>query len=615
MSKTGANASRTARLLEAFHEESTNATSKDLRLLLRLGPFLGPYRRALWLSVVATLATAAFALARPKVMMATIDDGVMAKDPAVLVRGGLWVMGLVLLEQVLVYVQTWTTQLAGASAMGDLREKLFAHLHRLRLGFFDQQPVGRLVTRVTNDVDAITELFASGALAALGDLVRLVGIIVAMLLLDARLALYAFAAVPPVVLLLNWVRGRSRDAYRTIRGKTARLNAMLNEQLVGVSVVQAFGREAAAQAEFDEVNAGFRDANIKSLRYEAIQDAAIESVAAVCLAIVVVSLGHHPSTFGTLVAFNAYLLLFFEPISALAQRYTLLQSALAGCERVFGLLDVDQFDLPPAPASPAGRQLDGPSGALVVLPPQREEAPLPLLSFRGVTFAYRKAQPVLADFSLEIAQGEKVALVGPTGSGKTTVTALLLGLYPIEAGEILIAGRSTRDMSRNDLRQHFAVVPQEPTLFPGTVASNVAAGAEVDERKVTQILDRLGALELFAQRPQGIHAAVSEQGSNFSAGERQLLAFARALYRDAPVLILDEATASVDPDTERRLQRALVPLLEGRTALVIAHRLSTIRSADRILVLQRGVIVEQGRHEQLLGAGGLYARLHALQHR
>jgi ATP-binding cassette subfamily B protein len=460
---------------------------------------------------------------------------------------------------------------------------------------------------------------------AVGDLVRLAGIIILMVTLEPRLAALTFVGLPPVAVLLVVLRRYYRDAFREIRAKTARMNATMNEQVAGITVVQSFRREGAAQREFDEINGAYRDANIRAIKYEAMQDAAIDCIAAICIASMMVYVGYAPVSFGTLVAFNVYVFQFFEPISTLSQRYTLLQSALAGAERIFGLMDVrGEEDAPRTSAASSAAR----SSAAAPAPTQSPLASNPAghgaavtsavtsaLAFEHVTFRYKPGRAVLEDVDFSVARGEKVALVGPTGSGKSTITALLLRLYDVRDGEgrVTVAGRDVRDYERHDLRTRFSVVPQDVFLFPGSLASNVAFSEHPDEARVKEVLERIGALDLFQRRPDGVRAKVTERGSNFSAGERQLIAFARALYRDSDVLILDEATASVDSDTEARLQRALETLLTDRTAIVIAHRLATIRKADRILVLKQGHIVEQGDHEALLAHGGLYARLHALQ--
>jgi len=591
---TGDARRRTERIIAAFHDEERFAHGFDRRLIGQIWRFLAPHRRLIGLSLAVLLVTSGLSLLRPLVMMRGIDEAVLKGDRAALLEIALVFAGLLLSEQLLGFIHMYAMQVVGARAMADLRRHVFTFLHGRRLAFFDRQLVGRLVSRVTNDVDAILEAFASGAVNGIGDVLRLFGIVVLMVSLDWRLSLIGFIAVPPVGLFVWLIRRPMREAMREIRARTSRMNAIMNEQVTGMSLIQAYGRQRAAQRDFDDTNVAYRVANVKSIKWESIQDATIDMVGSVCLASIIVALGYRPVSFGTVVAFSAYLTQFFEPISLLAQRYTLVQGAMTGAERVFSLLGTDEADAQPkAGAAPGDASL--------------------AMSFEGVTFSYKAGTPVLNDVSIDVRRGERVALVGPTGSGKTTLTALLLRLYDAERGVVRVGGDDVVTLDRHELRRRFAVVPQDVLLFPGTIAENVAAGVEPDRDRVRDVLGRIGALDLFLAREGGVDAEVGEHGNNFSAGERQLIAFARALYRDAPILILDEATASIDSDTEARLQRALEELLKGRTALVIAHRLSTIRSADRILVMRAGRLVEQGTHDDLIKRDGLYSKLHELQ--
>jgi len=530
-----------------------------------------------------------------------------ARDSARLWRDGAGLAMILVVTQTLTYVQMYTMQVAGARAMADLRVGIFDFFQKLRLRYYDRTPVGRLVTRATNDVDAVSELFASGALNAMGDVVALVGIVAVMIALDWRLSLVSFLALPVVGAIVNYVRKRSRAAYRDVRARTARLNAFLNEQVNGISVVQAFVRERAMSAEFDGINLEYRDANKRAIYYEALLDAAIEMVSTLCIASILWFSGlrrvaDHRITFALLVTFTQYIRQFFEPVSLLSQRYTLLQSAMSGAERIFQLLDekdVAPDALPAEACSPSG-------------PP--DEA----IALEHVDFEYKPGVPVLRDVGLVARHGERIALVGATGAGKTTVASLLLRLYEPQGGVVRVLGRDVRSYDPRALRRLFSVVPQDVYLFSGTVLSNIAIADEAPDRgRAEEALRRIGALDLFRRRGGGVDALdvrVDERGQNFSAGERQLLAFARAIYRAAPLLVLDEATASVDSDTEARLQRALEEAIRGRTALVIAHRLSTIRAADRIVVFHKGRVVETGSHDDLVEHGGVYAKLYRMQY-
>lgn len=588
--------------LRAFHEESSLGKAYDGRLLRRLWPFVRPHRKILAFSLFALLIQTALQLVQP-LLMGDVVTRAAEKDAAGLMRNGLALAGLLVGIQLLTFLQTYTMQLAGARAMADLRAAVFDFYQRLTLRYFDRTPIGRLVTRSTNDVDSVGEIFSSGVLNAAGDLLSLAGIVVMMLILDWRLSLITFATMPVVGLLVDFMRRRSRTAFREIRAKTARINAFLSEQVTGIAVVQAFAREAEMAAEHDEINVSYRDATKRAVYYEAVLDAAIELISTLSLASILwwagfQRLGANPVDFALVVTFTQYVRQFFQPVSMLSNRYTVLQSSMAGAERVFGLLDEKDL-IPPSR-----------SGLHVAAEERTDEA----IALEDVSFSYKPGVPVLRGVNLSAKRGEKLALVGATGAGKTTVSSLLLRLYEIDSGAVRVLGRDVRSYGDQELRQLFSVVPQDVFLFSGTVLSNIAmTDATPDRVKAERALEKIGALELFLRREGGLDAPVDERGSNFSAGEAQLLAFARAVYRDAPLLILDEATASIDSDTEARLQMALDAVMEDRTSIIIAHRLSTIRAADRIAVFHKGQVVEVGKHEELLAKGGTYAALYRLQ--
>lgn len=591
--------------LRRFHEEEDLERVYDLRMMLRLWPLVRPHRAYLYGSVVLLLLMAGFGLARPLVMKAALEGIQTPEGAARLSYYGFILAGVILVEQVLAFPQLYWIQLAGARAMATLRSEVFAFLHTRSLAFFDRTPIGRLVTRVTNDVDAMGEMFASGALNAIGDLVRLLAIVVIMLVIDWRMSLFAFAVLPPVALLVNWTRKRMRVVYREVRAKTARMNASINEQVNGVGVVQAYAREKKNQDAFDDINATYREANMRAILLEALLDASIEMVSSICVAAILWYAGARAVSpgvdFATLFTFVAYIEQFFMPVRNLAARYTQIQSALAGAERVFELLASEDED--------ANLEVNSQAEA-VDWPEDGADA----FAFDDVTFSYKSGTPVLRGLRIAARRGETIALVGPTGSGKSTIASLLLRLYEVDEGAVSVFGRDVRELDRTALRRQFAVVPQDVFLFPGSVLDNIAAGdAKPDRERATAVLQRIGAKSIFASREGGIDAKVMERGSNFSAGERQLIAFARALYRDPPLLILDEPTASIDSDTEAELKRAMDVAMKGRTALIIAHRLSTIRNADRIICLHQGAVIEQGTHDELLATGGVYAKLHRLQ--
>lgn len=595
--KTGAEAER------AFHEEETFGKAYDARLMRRLWPYVRPYAWGVVVSLLLMPAASVLQVWQPRLLKKIIDDGIGHNDVMIVQRTAALLGALMLSEYVVRFALSYLLQVAGQGTMYDLRQDVFAFLQRQRMAFFDRQPIGRLVTRVTNDVDALGELFASGAVTAIGDFFTLAAIVASMLAFSVKLSLYTFLAVPPLVLAVDYFRRRAREAFRAIRTKTARMNAYLNEQVIGVQVVQAYGQESRCQSEFREINTAYKDANLLSIRYDALLFAVVEMFASVCTATLLfvgarsLGLGAPAATIGELVAFVYYIQRFFEPLRDLSSKFTVMQSAMAGAERIFGLLDKPEPDAPERSVSAVDRV----EGA-------------PAVAFRDVEFRYKEDRPTLKAVSFEVARGQTVALVGATGAGKTTVISVLQRLYEVSSGEVLIDGVDVRDLPREKLRRRFVVVPQDAVLFPGTVLENIALGDDKpDEAMAQRVADSIGLGAMLSRRGEGLATTISDRGQDLSVGERQLIALARALYRDPEILILDEATSSMDSESEAVVQGAIGEALRGRTAIVIAHRLSTIRRADQILVFHHGTIVERGTHESLLSEGGVYAKLHRLQ--
>lgn len=598
---------RTEEILRTFHEEQAVETKTDFRLLKRLVPYVKKHLTLFIVGTVLLPASALASLVQPLLMKQAIDAAIVTHDAARLLFVTQLFVVAIGVEFVARFVQIYALQLAGQRAVSDLRRDAFLHAQTLRMSYFDRTPVGKVVTRVTNDIDALGELFASGAFTAIADILMLVGIVGFMLALDWHLSLIALASIPPLFVIIEILRRKMRVAFREIRARTSQLNAFLSEQVQGVAVVQAFGREDESASDYRRINDDYRRANHKSIRYDALLYSIVEAIAAACIALVLFYAGVRAGIIadpdqavlyvGTVVAVYEYIQRFFIPIRDLSTKYTIIQQSLAAAERVFGLLDIDEKDAPTG---------------LPIEPARSGDA---LVEFRDVSFHYRPQEPVLKNVSFEIARGETVAIVGATGAGKTTITALLLRLYERTSGGVYFEGRDVRAWDAGDLRAQFAVVPQDVFLFAGTVLENVAIGDEApDATRALDALERVGAVELLGTRGGDLLSArVDERGGNFSAGEKQLLAFARALYRNPSFLVLDEATASVDSATESRLQLAVEELLRERTAIVIAHRLSTIRKASRILVFHHGELMENGSHTELLAQGGLYARLYDLQ--
>jgi ATP-binding cassette subfamily B protein len=489
--------------------------------------------------------------------------------------------------------------LMGQYIMYDLRKEIFGHLQKLDIQYFDRHPVGRLMTRVTTDVDALNEMFTAGFVAIFGDIFVLLGIVGVLFWMNWRMALVLFSITPLILLVSVWFRRGARVTYRQVRVRIAAINAFLQEHISGMSTVQLFNREEKEREKFDGLNARHRDANIDSIFYYAVFYPLIELIETVGIALIVWYGGgavmRGTLSIGALIAFFTYAQRFYEPISDLSEKYNILQAAMAASERVFKLLDTE------VRIKDEGLQ---------------EARHIDSIEFKNVWFAYNDEEWVLKDVSFRVDRGERVALVGHTGAGKTTVTALLLRFYEPQRGEILINGVDIRRYTLDSLRALFAIVQQDFFLFTGNVAQNISLGdPEITADAVRQAAVRVQADRFISRLPQQYQSEVRERGAGFSVGEKQLLSFARALAFNPPVLVLDEATSSIDTETEVLIQEAIRTLMEGRTSLVIAHRLSTIRSADSILVFHHGEIRERGTHDELMHIDGLYRKLYEIQYR
>ena len=586
-----------------MHEEEVLGKAYDARLMRRLLVYLRPYWRSVLLALVAILGSAALQLLPPWLTLQVIDVYIPAGDVAGLTLIGAIFIAVLVGEFTLEFLQTTTLQMTGQRIMFDLRMQIYEHLQRLDVKFFDRNPVGRLMTRVTTDVDALNELFTAGVVSVFGDVFTLTGIMAAMLILDWRLALVAFAVMPLIVLVTHWFRVNVRDTYRDVRIWIARINSFLQEHITGMATVQLFRREQRSFDDFNAVNLEHMRSNVRSIFYYAVFYPAIEIIAALATALLIWFGGGRvlddTLTLGTLVAFIQYSQRFFRPIQDLSEKFNVLQGAMASSERIFQLLDT-------APGAP-GRTQPHPAA------PGRTE-PHPTLAFEHVWFAYNDEDWVLRDVSFTVNPGERIGIVGATGAGKTTIISLLLRFYDANQGRITVDGQDIRDLPLDHLRGLFGLVLQDVHLFSGTIASNVRLGKRsLSDDDVRAALGAINA-DAFVDALGGIDATVVERGATLSVGQKQLLSFARALAFNPPVLVLDEATSSIDTETESLIRGALQTMMRGRTTIAIAHRLSTIQDMDRVLVFHKGELREQGRHQELLAQRGIYRRLYELQY-
>jgi ATP-binding cassette subfamily B multidrug efflux pump len=595
-------------------ESEKRLLSYDWRLFKFVWSYVRPYKRLFWLSVILMPLNSIFALAQPYVFKLTIDIFLAKSTRAphwlapviaashghgVLVMGGIYLF-LLIGEVTSFYGQFYLTMMVAQYSLSDLRVALFAHIERLPMAFFDRTPVGRLVSRMTTDIDSINEMFSAGSLTLFIDFLTLTGIVVILFTFNVRLALWALCGVPPLLILINFFRGPMRMVFREIRDRLAALNAYLSESLSGMTVIQLFTRERESRREFDVLNRQSRDVQRVSNIYDGVLYSSVETLSSISVAMVLWIGGgdviHKLVTIGTLFAFIDYAQRFFTPLRDVSSKYTTLLSALASVERIEGLMG-----LPLSIANPPA--------------PRRIARSLGAITFEHVSFEYRRGEPVLRDLSFRVEPGEKIAIVGATGSGKTTVIKLLNRFYDVTSGRITVDGVDVREWDLHALRRTIGLVQQDVFLFSGDIFENIRLGRmELSESAVRDALARAQALKFVEPLPHGLHEEIRERGANLSAGQRQLLSFARALAYDPRVLVMDEATSSVDSETERLIQVALQELLADRTALIIAHRLSTIESADRILVLSNGVLRESGTHQELMRRPGLYRRLFELQY-
>jgi len=600
------------------HEEEVLGKAYDSRLMRRLLHYLAPYRGIVLLASATMILHSLLQVVGPFLTKVAVDrylvvtdrqptflDSFLSRDP---MTGLAQITGLYLLTLLVLfaleYGQTYTMQMVGQRAMYDLRMDIFRHLHKLPIQFYDRNPVGRLVTRVTTDVDVINEMFTSGVVAIFGDFFSLLFIVVVMLQLNTTLALATFSVLPLILVATMLFRRRVRDCYRRIRTAVARINAHLQEHLTGMSVVQLFNREAKSFAEFEKINTAHQKAFLDSVLAHSLFYPTVEILSSAAIALILWYGGHQvlggTLTIGILVAFIQYAQRFFRPIQDLSDKYNILQSAMAGSERIFKLLD-----------TPAGTE---PSQKFTAKNLPREA--VGRIEFQDVWFAYNDQDWVLQDIQLAMEPGETIAIVGHTGAGKTTLISLLLRFYDVQHGKILVDGVDVRDWDVQALRRRFGVVLQDPFLFSGTIESNIRLDEETVTREaMEEAVEELNLEEFIRTLPEGYRQEVHERGSTLSVGQKQLISFARALAHNPQILILDEATSSVDTDTESRVREALHRMVSGRTAIIIAHRLSTIQRADRIVVFHKGRIREIGSHQELLAQRGIYWKLYQLQYK
>jgi ATP-binding cassette subfamily B protein len=609
------------------HDDDVVGKAYDGRLMRRLLGYLRPHKLHAALALGAIIANSILQLAQPYLMKLAIDRYIPAGDLAGVNRIAVWYFFILAGGFCLEFTQTWLLQTTGQRIMFDMRMQIYRHLQRLDLRFYDRNPVGRLMTRVTTDVDVINDMFTSGVVSIFGDVFTLAGIMIVMLSMNWRLALVSFAVLPLIFLVTQWFRRHVRESYRTVRRLIARINAYLQEHITGMGTVQLFRREGRAYRTFEGINEEHRAANLESVYYYAVFYPAIEVVGALAAALTIWYGGRSvlqgSLTLGSLVAFLLYSQRFFRPISDMSEKFNILQAAMASSERIFKLLDE-----PVTIQNPATAIAGVPTEARATKPPSADVG-LPTVAlakaghivFEHVWFAYNPTDAgepdwVLRDVSFEVTPGERVGIVGATGAGKSTLINLVLRFYDVSRGRILVDGTDVREMDLHELRALFSLVLQDVHLFSGTIADNIRLGdSAISDEAVRSAAAAVHADSFVARLPDGYASPVAERGATLSVGQKQLLSFARALAFKPRILVLDEATSSVDTETEILIRDALHVLMSGRTTIAIAHRLSTIQDMDKILVLHKGQLRESGTHQELLTHRGIYFKLYQLQYK
>ncbi|HEX8736354.1 MAG TPA: ABC transporter ATP-binding protein [Pyrinomonadaceae bacterium] len=589
-----------------FHEEEEIGKTYDLRVIRRLLRYLKPYWHIAVVALVLTLFSNILLSLQPRFTQSAVDDFIVPKQIEGIWLFALAFFGLFLFRFVFSYFQEILVNHVGQRVMFDLRTEIFTKLQNQEVAYYDKHPVGRIITRLTSDVDALNELFTSGVIDVLGDLVIIFAIVGVMFWTDWHLALVTLVTVPLLFTATNWFRKHARRGFDRVRTRTAKLNAFLQEHISGAQTVQLFNAESKAQKRFHDINDDYRNANIETIYYYAIFYPLVDFISAVGIAAVifafgaeylsVVSAGGAALTIGTLAAFIQYSGMLFQPIRDLSDKFNIFQAAIVASHRIFILFDLPiQIETPKEPKK-AGKAVGD-------------------IEFQNVWFAYKKEDWVLKDVSFSVKAGESIALVGATGSGKTTVTNLLMRFYDVQKGRILLDGVDLRDWDLQSLRENFAVVLQDVFLFSGTIDDNIRLGKkEITDERTVWAAREVHAAEFVERLENGYKTELKERGAGLSVGQKQLISFARALAFDPKILVLDEATSSIDTETEQLIQAAVERVMRERTSFVVAHRLSTIQNCDRILVFHHGELRESGTHHELLAVRGLYWRLYQLQY-